>query len=164
MNQEPPIKKGGATVATPALSVIEKRDETTSNPANIKHSAAGECCHLAPLPPQRPLRVQLSRRKGWRMPENTVKVGRPGKWGNPYKEDRTEGGKDRAWAVSAFRAHYHNDQEYRALVVRALRGKNLACWCPLDGGPCHADVLLDWANKTASFSGGPRHEARSSSP
>ena len=26
-----------------------------------------------------------------------------------------------------------------------LRGKNLACWCPLDG-PCHADILLKIAN------------------
>lgn len=26
-----------------------------------------------------------------------------------------------------------------------LRGKNLACWCPL-GRPCHADVLLELAN------------------
>ena len=26
-----------------------------------------------------------------------------------------------------------------------LRGKNLACWCPLDA-PCHADVLLRLAN------------------
>jgi hypothetical protein len=30
--------------------------------------------------------------------------------------------------------------------IRAeLRGKNLACWCPLDA-PCHADVLLELAN------------------
>jgi len=27
-----------------------------------------------------------------------------------------------------------------------LRGKNLACWCPLDS-PCHADVLLELANR-----------------
>lgn len=27
-----------------------------------------------------------------------------------------------------------------------LRGLNLACWCPLDL-PCHADVLLELANK-----------------
>lgn len=27
-----------------------------------------------------------------------------------------------------------------------LRGKNLACFCPLDQ-PCHADVLLEIANK-----------------
>jgi hypothetical protein len=31
-------------------------------------------------------------------------------------------------------------------VRRDLRGKNLACWCPLDG-PCHADVLLEVANR-----------------
>lgn len=27
-----------------------------------------------------------------------------------------------------------------------LRGHDLACWCPL-GQPCHADVLLDLANR-----------------
>lgn len=31
-------------------------------------------------------------------------------------------------------------------LVRELRGKNLACWCPLDQ-PCHADVLLALANR-----------------
>jgi hypothetical protein len=43
------------------------------------------------------------------------------------------------------------DQERTALVeqlrnpLAALRGKDLACWCPLDQ-PCHADVLLELAN------------------
>lgn len=31
-----------------------------------------------------PERIQLSRRKGWRMPGNTVSVARPGMHGNPY--------------------------------------------------------------------------------
>ncbi len=31
-----------------------------------------------------PVRVQLSRKKGWRMPANTVSVARPGFWGNPH--------------------------------------------------------------------------------
>ena len=31
-----------------------------------------------------PVRIQLRRTKGWRMPENTVKVDRTTKWGNPY--------------------------------------------------------------------------------
>ncbi len=31
-----------------------------------------------------PHRVRLSRAKGWRMPENTVKVDRTTKWGNPF--------------------------------------------------------------------------------
>lgn len=32
-----------------------------------------------------PIRVQRQRTKGWRMPENTVYVGRGTKWGNPWK-------------------------------------------------------------------------------
>ena len=31
-----------------------------------------------------PRRIQRSRAKGWRMPANTVYVGRPTKWGNPF--------------------------------------------------------------------------------
>lgn len=31
-----------------------------------------------------PVRIQRSRAKGWRMPENTVSVARPGPWGNPF--------------------------------------------------------------------------------
>ncbi len=30
-------------------------------------------------------RIQRKRTKGWRMPENTIYVGRPSKWGNPLK-------------------------------------------------------------------------------
>lgn len=30
-------------------------------------------------------------------------------------------------------------------IQASLRGKDLACWCPLDQ-PCHADVLLGLAN------------------
>tara|TARA_R110000868_G_scaffold389993_1_gene659426 strand:+ start:2789 stop:3202 length:414 start_codon:yes stop_codon:yes gene_type:complete len=31
-----------------------------------------------------PKRIQLSRAKGWRMPDNTVKVDRTTQWGNPF--------------------------------------------------------------------------------
>ena len=31
-----------------------------------------------------PKRIQRKRTKGWRMPSNTVYVGRPTKWGNPF--------------------------------------------------------------------------------
>ena len=34
---------------------------------------------------QTPKRIQRKRTKGWKMPENTVYVGRPTKWGNPFK-------------------------------------------------------------------------------
>lgn len=32
-----------------------------------------------------PKRIQRKRTLGWRMPENTVYVGRPSKWGNPFR-------------------------------------------------------------------------------
>lgn len=37
----------------------------------------------------KPVRIQLSRVKGWRMPENTVKVTRPGRYGNPFRASDT---------------------------------------------------------------------------
>ncbi len=33
-----------------------------------------------------------------------------------------------------------------AEIQTELRGKDLACWCPI-GAPCHADVLLELANQ-----------------
>src|SRR6185312_6782793 len=33
---------------------------------------------------RKPIRIQRQRTKGWRMPANTVYVGRPTKWGNPF--------------------------------------------------------------------------------
>jgi len=110
-----------------------------------------------------PVRIQLRRTKGWRMPANTVKVTRgPGmKFGNPYVHE------DPAIAVAAYRGLLTGDLSYvpglqlargqlgfgreRAdalrLALPELRGKNLACFCPLDQ-PCHADVLLELANAT----------------
>lgn len=89
-------------------------------------------------------RVQLSRRKGWRMPANTVNVARPSKWGNPFKvgPDRTA-----AEAVAQYRAMIEGfaEEPNVSLNLADLRGKNLACWCKL-GEPCHADVLLELAN------------------
>ena len=41
-----------------------------------------------------------------------------------------------------------SERQRAALLARLpeLRGHDLACWCPLDG-PCHADVLLELANR-----------------
>ena len=32
-----------------------------------------------------PKRIQRKRTAGWKMPENTIYVGRPSKWGNPFE-------------------------------------------------------------------------------
>ena len=106
----------------------------------------------------KPVRIQLSRKKGWKMPPNTVKVARPSLWGNP-------------WVVGIDGRAEHCIEEFRRWVtgkpvmgwpktvkdcihvyhewgphMLPLRGKNLACWCALDA-PCHADVLLELANQ-----------------
>ena len=88
-----------------------------------------------------PRRIQRRRVKGWRMPPNTVYVGRPSKWGNPFRR-REVGMYEVALRYQRLR------KISKADVRRELRGKNLACWCPLDQ-PCHADVLLEIANGPA---------------
>lgn len=99
---------------------------------------------------ERPKRIQRKRSKGWKMPPNTVYVGRPGPFGNLWKigvRSHLIGGviTTRAEAVRCYRELGNNTEDRKAFVRERLRGKNLACWCPLDQ-PCHADVLLEIAN------------------
>lgn len=117
----------------------------------------------------KPVRIQLSRKKGWKMPPNTVKVSRPSPYGNPFFVLNEEG-----WPLIASETGigyncdaeqligepitWSNEQQARVALFRDktvphltarigdLRGKNLACWCALDR-PCHADVLLKLANR-----------------
>lgn len=98
-----------------------------------------------------PQRVQRKRTKGWRMPENTVYVGRPTVYGNEFdfrKLGRAEAVQEyRKWLEQHLAAH-----TYMEAHVEALRGKHLACWCPVNQ-PCHADVLLKIANERAAMPG-----------
>ena len=90
----------------------------------------------------KPKRIQLSRKKNWRKPLGAVVVSRPSKWGNQFIVG-TPGVPDAATAVIYFR----RSMEYLdAEDFAELRGKDLCCWCPLSS-PCHADVLLELANR-----------------
>lgn len=112
-----------------------------------------------------PQRLQRQRSKGWRMPQGAIYVGRPTRWGNPYRV----GALSAYWTGPGFSSPFRPDpiprmdaEEvvaiYRNMVeinharfgqgeVHQLKGRDLACWCPLDQ-PCHADVLLELANGT----------------
>lgn len=108
-----------------------------------------------------PFRVQLSRRKGWRKPPNTVVVSKPSMWGNPF----WEGYGCRISAAWAYRLELEIERTLMRIGAPALnrhmrriaehlhelRGKNLACWCPTDMPDCycHAGVLLELANAPA---------------
>jgi hypothetical protein len=74
------------------------------------------------------------------MPENTVYVGRPSKWGNPFEE------KEFDIVSPALRFACEVAPLYPDGFLENLRGKNLACWCKLSD-ECHADILLELANK-----------------
>lgn len=91
-----------------------------------------------------PIRIQRKRTKGWKMPENTVYVGRPTEWGNPFKYP-TNDAVGRAYAATQFACYCPSSSPLAEAARRILRGKDLACFCPIDQ-PCHADVLLALAN------------------
>lgn len=128
------------------------------------------------MPSAGPRRIQLRRTRGWQMPADTVKVDRTTRWGNPY--DVREYGSELAlhlfestacgcWSKVAIhgvdeetlvQAHAAHCAWLRRLggnpVERAqteLRGRNLACWCPLpalgEDDECHAAILLRIANR-----------------
>lgn len=86
-----------------------------------------------------------------------VKVDRSTKWGNPFKVGDPASGMTRgpvirsnAMAVELFRAAILARRwglvDFGPGEIAQLRGHDLACWCKL-GEPCHADVLLELANR-----------------
>lgn len=79
-------------------------------------------------------------------PPDAVYVGRPSQWGNPFELGPKMG---RAEAIVRFRL-----EVLPFLDLAPLRGKDLVCWCAPK--PCHADVLLEAANRPASAASSAR--------
>lgn len=125
----------------------------------------------------RPVRLRLSRAKGFDLQGASralnglacTPVARPSRWGNPFAVGKARSLLDlsenaaRRQVVEWFRAWlsepcsddpcHHSGfggrlAEHTAILtgLHTLRGRNLACWCALDQ-PCHADVLLEMANR-----------------
>lgn len=107
-----------------------------------------------------PQRVQRRRTKGSKMPEGAIYVGRPTKYGNPFRigglirDPGYSGGpahpydgpfgegvydgfevrrvRDAADATDLFAAYVEAHDEWPPDVIRReLGGRDLACWCPL---------------------------------
>ena len=121
-----------------------------------------------------PQRIQRKRTKGWKMPENCIYVGRPTKFGNPfrltpdgwiecYSINRTilnpwilwsaTGGFNiddilelyELWVNGMLSERKYLPHTPTDEMLNSLSGKDLSCFCPLDK-PCHADILLKLAN------------------
>lgn len=119
-----------------------------------------------------PQRIQLRRTKGWRKPAGALNVARPTSWGNPFRVGFSYRWADGepcpypkpAKTVEGEWEQLERCQSIRQAVLwyeawitkmvpfladearRVLRGHDLACWCPVDQYPCHADVLLAISN------------------
>jgi len=112
---------------------------------------------------RQPKRIQRKRTKGWRLPKGAICVSRPSRFGNPFNWHRF----GRRKAKSLFRRlvthrmfcpemeRYGGFAAVIALCstrtwilahLHELRDHDLCCWCRLDAA-CHADVLLELANK-----------------
>lgn len=125
-----------------------------------------------------PTRIQRRRTKGWRLPENAVIVSRPSRFGNPFLikdaidaemgEPRSACASNYAewlrvgtaggWYEATYRVGRQVFDRRRILdELHTLRGRDLACTCPLPepGQPdhCHAAVLLQLANRPAPAAG-----------
>jgi hypothetical protein len=119
----------------------------------------------------KPQRIQRKRTKGYKTPPGTVYVGRPSRFGNPFRVgvwgtaqecvdayrrwmDPHPTPENTTWRNSLYddpRFDHHYKPYWGFLLMAAhvitnhLRGKNLSCWCKI-GEPCHADILLEIAN------------------
>lgn len=77
-----------------------------------------------------------------------VYVGRPSRWGNPFKIGRDG---DRETVIAKYRKWLLNQPDLVEAARRELRGKILGCWCcPPEGFRgrllCHGQILAAVAN------------------
>ncbi len=98
-----------------------------------------------------PHRIRLERSAGWKMPANTLKVDRTTRWGNPFTIAECGSvavavAQHGRWMRGEIAAPGGVEPPSRDVLRSALAGRNLACWCALNG-PCHADLLLSLANQ-----------------
>lgn len=91
-------------------------------------------------------RFQIQRTKGFRNPDGGRRVARPSIFGNPFR-DGTREERVRMFAEWLRAGEPTDPARGRILAnLHQLKDRPLGCFCP-PGEPCHADVLLEEANK-----------------
>lgn len=121
---------------------------------------------------RRPQRVQLSNLRDFRLPDNSVRVHRGTEWENPYQVERGAAGAPllmgpggeiwndagdwdtpTSWSNVHARAVELFRRDIEGRDLSALRGKNIACWCPIGHPDCHGEIYLQLANAPAGEQG-----------
>lgn len=72
-----------------------------------------------------------------------VYIGRPSKWGNPFKIGKDGSRED---VIAKYRQWILANPELIAKLPSELIGRTLGCWCRPNS--CHGDVLAELADKT----------------
>ena len=70
-----------------------------------------------------------------------VYIGRPSKWGNPFKSGR-DGTLEEV--LEKYRQHILSRPDLLA-ALHEIKGKVLGCWCKPK--PCHGDILVELAEE-----------------
>lgn len=115
-------------------------------------------------PDRIPQRVQRSRKRGAKMGDGVVYVGRPTIWGNPFTLERFSHARSilfyETWLEGRLGDLELEERGFCPAEIEALHrlrlrvhasfGKlwrrDLACWCPTTSSWCHANILLRFAN------------------
>lgn len=74
-------------------------------------------------------------------PRDSIYIGRPSKWGNPYAMGPHS---TREQVIQLYRELLLANPHLLEVIRRELAGKDLVCWCA--PAACHGDVLLRVAN------------------
>jgi hypothetical protein len=146
-------QEGKNKPATPQHQHHANPTPNTSYQQQQKHKTPN---NTPPTGQMMPKRIQLKRIRGWRLPDNAVKISRPGKWGNPFvitdkvHPGHTNGGCYYAVptledALACYQEYLEKRPDLKRDAVAELAGKDLACFCR-EGEPCHGDILIAVAN------------------
>ena len=73
-----------------------------------------------------------------------VYIGRPSKWGNPFRIGKDG---DRKAVIEKYRKWIMKQPQLLAQLGE-LKGKKLGCWCKPES--CHGDVLVELVNKSTT--------------
>ena len=72
-----------------------------------------------------------------------VFIGRPSKWGNPFRLPIKANKATREVVIQKFRDYLREHPQLLGLARRELKGKVLVCYC--SPKPCHGDILAEIA-------------------
>lgn len=111
----------------------------------------------------KPVRIQRKRTRGWIKPIGAINCTRPGKYGNPFIDNKKV---PEQWIDKLDESDYFHFIKYECgyvdsvenaiylfkkyvlptMDISELKGKDLMCFCALDQ-ICHVDSLLEKSNE-----------------